>query len=88
MKTVNANDKSYTRVAYNCKMNRNLVCTALSPAAIAGIEELGLNAKLLCNKCNEQMERDNCIRCRTLAKVAEKFDRFYVGKNGRKWKGG
>ena len=68
-------------------MNRNLECTALSPAAIAGIEELGLNAKLICNKCNEQMERD-VFAVKHWQKVAEKFDRLYVGKNGIIWKGG
>ena len=55
-------------------------CTALSPAAITGIKELGKNAMLLCNNCVEQNERDNFIRCRTLAKVAEKIDSLDVGE--------
>ena len=55
-------------------------CTALSPAAITGIKELGMNAMLLCNNCVEQNERDNFIRCRTLAKAAEKIDGLDVGE--------
>ena len=34
----------------------------------------------LCNNCVEQNERDNFIRCRTLAKVAEKIDSLDVGE--------
>ena len=71
-KAVNANEKSYTCVACNCNMHLTPECTALSPAAITGIKELGMNAMLLYNNCVEQNERDNFIRCRTLAKVAEK----------------
>ena len=54
-------------------------CTALSPAAITGIKELGMNAVLLCKNC---VERDDFIRCRTLAKVTEKIDSLdgYWGK--------
>ena len=37
-----------------------------------------MNAMLLCNDCVEQNERDNVIRCRTLAKVAEKIDSLDV----------
>ena len=55
-------------------------CTALSPAAITGIKELDMNAILPCNNCVEQIERDNFIRCRTLAKVAEKIDSLDVGE--------
>ena len=49
-------------------------CTALSPAAITGIEELGMYAMLLCNNCVEQNEGDNFTLCRNLAKLAEKID--------------
>ena len=35
---------------------------------------------LLCNNCVEQNERDNFIRCRTLAKVAEKIDSLDIGE--------
>ena len=61
-------------------MHLTLECTALSPAAITGIKELDMNAMLLCNNCVEQKERDNFIRCRTLAKVAEKIDSLDIGE--------
>ena len=54
--------------------------TALSSAANICIKELGMDVMLLCNNCVEQNERDNFIRCRTLAKVAEKFDSLDVGE--------
>ena len=79
-RVVNANEKSYTCVACNCNMNLTPECTALSPAAITGIKELGMNAVQLCNNCVEQNERDNFIRCRALAKVAEKVDSLDVGE--------
>ena len=79
-KAVNANEKSYTCVACNCNMHLTPECTALSPAAIGGFKELGMNALLLCNDCPEQNERGNFIRCRTLAKVAEKIDSLDVGE--------
>ena len=65
-----------------CNFNIHLTpeCTALSPAAITGIKALGMNAKLLCNNCVEQNERDNFIRCRILAKFAEKIDSLGVGE--------
>ena len=62
-------------MAYNCNMHLSPVCTV----AITGLKELGTNVKLLCNSCVEQIERDNSIRCRTLAKVAEKTDSLDVG---------
>ena len=77
---VNANEKSYTCVACNCNMHLTLECTALSPAAITGIKELGMKAVLLCNNFAEQNERDNFIRCRIPAKVAEKIDSLDVGE--------
>ena len=55
-------------------------CTTLSPAAITGIKKLGKNAMLLCNNCVEQNERENFIRCRTMAKVAEKIESLDVGE--------
>ena len=63
-------------------------CTILSNTAINGIKELGLNVMLLCNDCLENNERDNFIRCRTIANVAEKvfanvadkIDNLDVGK--------
>ena len=79
-KAVNANEKSYTCVACNCNMHLTPECTALSPAAITSIKELVMNAMLLCNNCVEQNERDNFIRCRTLAKFAEKIDSLDVGE--------
>ena len=57
-KAVNANKKSYTCVACNCKMHLTAECTALSPAAITGIKELGMNAMLLCYNCVEQNEQN------------------------------
>ena len=54
--------------------------TALSPAAITGFQELGMNDMLLCNSCVEQNERDSFIRCRTMSKVAEKIDSLDVGE--------
>ena len=79
-KAVNANEKSYTYVACNCNMHLTPECTVFSQAAITSIKELGKNAILLCNNCVEQNERDNFIRCQTLAKVAEKIDSLEVGK--------
>ena len=79
-RAVYANEKRYTSVACNCNMHLTPECTALSPAAITDIKELGMNAMLLCNNCVEQNERDNFIRCRTLAKVAEKIDSMGVGE--------
>ena len=79
-KAVNANEKSYTCVACNFNMHLTPEGTALSPAANIGIKELGMNVKLLCNNCVEQNERDNFIRCRTLAKVAEKIVSLDVGE--------
>ena len=55
-------------------------CTALSPAAITGIKEPSMNAMLLCNNCIEPNEKDNFIRCRTLAKFAEKIDSLDAGE--------
>ena len=78
-KAVNAIEKSYTCVACNCNMHLTSECTALSSDAITGIKEFGMNAMLLCNNCVERNERDNFIRCRTLAKVAEKIDNLDVG---------
>ena len=67
---VNANEKSYDCVACRCYMHLTPECTILSPAAIAGIKEPGMNFKLPYNICVEQKERDNYIRCRTMSKVA------------------
>lgn len=69
-------------------MHLTTECTALSNVAINGIKELGLNVMLLCNDCLENNERDNFIRCRTIANVAEKvfanvadkIDNLDVGK--------
>ena len=74
-KTVNANEKIYTRVAYNCSIWSG---TALLPAAITGIKELGMKAKLLWNICVEENELGNFILCRSLAKIAEKIDSLDV----------
>ena len=46
-KAVSANEKSFTCVACNCNMLLTPECTALSPAAITGIKEFGMNAMLL-----------------------------------------
>ena len=54
--------------------------TALSPAAITGNKELSMNAMLLCNNCVEQNERDNFIRCRTLAKLLKNSIAWMLGK--------
>ena len=67
-------------MACNCNIHLTPECTALSPAAITGIKDLGMNAMLLCNNCVEQNERDNFIRCRILAKVTEKIDSLGVGE--------
>ena len=79
-KAVNAKEKRYICVACNCNMHLTPECTALSPAAITGIKELGMNAMLLCNNCVEENETDNFIRCQILAKVAEKIDSLNVGE--------
>ena len=79
-KACNSNEQRYTCQACNCNMHLTPECTVLSPAAITGIKELGMNAMLLCNNCVEQNERDNFIRCQTLSKVAEKIDSLDVGE--------
>ena len=62
-KAVNSNEKSFTCVACNCNIHLTPECTALSPAAVTGIKELGMISTLLFNNCVEQNERDNFIRC-------------------------
>ena len=46
-----------------------------------------MNDMLLCNNCVEQNERDNFIRCRTLAKVAEKIHSLDVGEKLKNMEG-
>ena len=54
-------------------------CTALLPTAKDGLKETGLNAMLLCNASVENNERDNFIRCRTLANANEIIENLDVG---------
>ena len=61
-------------------MHLTTECTALSPAAINGMIELGMNAMLLCNTCVENNERDNFIRGRAPASVSEKLESLDVGE--------
>ena len=75
-----AHEKTYFCVSCNTHMHLTTECTALSPAAINGIIELGMNAMLLCNTCVENNERDNFIRGRALEKVSEKLESLDVGK--------
>ena len=79
-KAANANEKSFSCVACNSNMHLTPESTALSPVAVTGIKQLDMNAILLCNNCVQQNKRDNFIRCRTLAKVAEKIDSLVVGE--------
>ena len=79
-KAVNAVEKSHTCVACSCNILLTPECTALSPAAITGNKVLGMNAMLFCNNCVIQNERDNFIRCRNLARIAEKIDNLDVGE--------
>ena len=79
-KAADASEKSYSCGACNCNMHLTPECTAPSPAAVTGIKQLDMNAMLLCNNCVEQNKRDNFIRCRTLAKAAEKIDSLDVGE--------
>ena len=57
-------------------MNLTPECTALSNVAINGIKELGVKAMLLCNSCVEINERDNFIRCRSMANLNEKIEKL------------
>ena len=65
-----------------CRYNKHLTpeCIVLSPAAITGVKELGMDANFLCKIGFEQNERDNFIRCRTMSKVAKKIDSLDVGE--------
>ncbi|XP_075261614.1 tRNA (uracil-5-)-methyltransferase homolog A-like [Convolutriloba macropyga] len=74
-----AQEKTYFGVSCNTHMHLTTGCTALSPAAINGIKELGMNAMLLCNTCVENNERDNSIKGRALASVSEKLESLDVG---------
>ena len=59
-------------------MHLTTECTALSPAAINGLTEMGMIAMLLWNTCVENNERDNFIRGRALASVSEKLESLDV----------
>ena len=59
-------------------MHLNPECTALSTAVISGIEELGVNVMLLCNKRAENNESDNFIRGRALASISKKLSTLKV----------
>ena len=65
-------------VSCNCHMHLTPECTALSTAVINGIEELGVNVMLLCNKCVENNELDNFIRGRAPASISKKLSTFNV----------
>ncbi len=55
-------------------MHLDPLCTGLSPAAINGIKDLGMNVMLLCNTCVENNERDNFIKGRAQAVMTEKIE--------------
>ena len=55
--------------------------TTLSPAAITGIRDLGMNAIIICKDCVKENDRGNFIHCRTPANVAEKSLDWMLGKN-------
>ena len=78
-KAVNANEKSYFCVACSCNMHLTPECTALSPAAITVIKELGMKAMLFCKNCVEQNERDILIDIETCQKLL-KIDGLDVGE--------
>ena len=65
-------------------MHLTTECTAISPAAIKGIKELGMNAMLKCNTYVENNERDHFIRGRALASVSEKMESLDVGEKLKK----
>ena len=54
--------------------------TALSPAAINGLKESGMNAMLLSKNCVEINEQYNFIRGRAIASVFEKLESLDVDK--------
>ena len=56
-------------------------CRALSPAAIAGIKELGMNAMLLCNNCVEQNEKKSLFDVESCQKLLKKSIAWMLGKN-------
>ena len=59
-------------------MHLEPTCVGLSLVAINGIKELGPNVMLLCNTCLQNNERDNFIRCKTLANIDEKLSNIDV----------
>ena len=61
-------------------MHLTTECTAITPAAVNRIKELGMNAMLLCNTCGVNNERDNFIRGRALASLSEKLESLDVGE--------
>ena len=79
-KAVNANEKSYNCVSFNCDMHMTLECGARLPAAVISIKKNFMNVTLLYNNYVEQNERDNFICYQTLANLAEKFDSLDVGE--------
>ena len=75
-KNINPSDKTYHCVACDCHLHLTRVCTGLTQVAVNGIAELGMNAMLLCNKCEEKNECETFIRCRTSDKLEEQFEQF------------
>ena len=62
-------------------MHLTTECTAISPAAINGIIELGMNVMLLCNSCVENNEQDKFIKGLVPESVSEKLESLDVGEN-------
>ena len=67
-------------------MHLEPTCVGLSLVAINGIKELGPNFMLLCNTSVQNNERDNFIRCKTLANIDEKLSNIDVMKALKAWK--
>ena len=83
-KSIPSSEKTNVCVSCNCHMHFTPECTALKTAAISGIKELGVNVIILCNKCVENIERDNFKRGRALASVSEKLSTLDKLKNMEK----
>ena len=78
-KCIPIKERAYSCVSCNSQMHMTPECTALLPTAKDGLKETGLNAMLLCNASVENNERDNFIRCRTLANANEIIENLDVG---------
>ena len=82
-KPLNARDRCFSCVSCNAQTHLEGTCTGLTNTAINGIEDLGLDAMLLCDTCVTNNERDDFIKCRTMMQINEKFEKEGEGLQAR-----